>query len=231
MVQSSETDTPIFPPSDLLSDEPPLETYRHLKQIILLLTSLERLWQDRQDFFAGANLSIYYSDRQRKSEDVRGPDLFVVLDTERKERKSWVVWAEDGKYPNFILEILSDSTAKTDRGLKKQLYQDIFRTPDYFWFDPYTLEFAGFQLNYRQYEAISPSDRGWLWSNELQLYLGILNEQLRFFTPEGDLVPTPEEAEVISNQRAETERQRAETERQRGDFLRQKLQELGIDPD
>lgn len=245
MVQSSETDTPIFPPSDLLSDEPPLETYRHLKQIILLLTSLERLWQDRQDFFAGANLSIYYSDRQRKSEDVRGPDLFVVLDTECKERKSWVVWAEDGKYPNFILEILSDSTAKTDRGLKKQLYQDIFRTPDYFWFDPYTLEFAGFQLNYRQYVAISPSDRGWLWSNELQLYLGILNEQLRFFTPEGDLVPTPEEAEAISNQtaeterqraeterqRAEAERQRAETERQRGDRLLQKLQELGIDPD
>ena len=238
MVQSSNPDIPIFPPSDLLSDEPPLETYRHLKQIILLLTSLERLWQDRQDFFAGANLSIYYSTRQRKSEDVRGPDLFVVLDTERKERKSWVVWAEDGKYPNFILEVLSDSTAKTDRGLKKQLYQDIFRTPDYFWFDPYTLEFTGFQLNYRRYQEIIPNEQGWLWSNELQLYLGILNEQLRFFTPDGDLVPTPEEAEAVSNQRtqqaqaeAQTERQRAETERQRADRLLQKLQELGIDPE
>ncbi len=238
MVESSETDTPIFPPSDLLSDEPPWETYRHLKQIILLLTSLERLWQDRQDFFAGANLSIYYSTRRRKSEDVRGPDLFVVLDTERKERKSWVVWAEDGKYPNFILEILSDSTSKTDRGLKKQLYQDIFRTPDYFWFDPYTLEFVGFQLNYRQCVAISPNEQGWLWSNELQLYLGIFNEQLRLFEPSGDLVPTPEEAEVISNQRIQqaeaelqVERQRYEAERQRSDFLLQKLQELSIDPD
>ncbi len=108
--------------------------------------------------------------------------------------------------------------------MKKQLYQDIFRTPDYFWFDPYTLEFAGFQLNYRQYVAIAPNEQGWLWSNELQLYLGVLNEQLRFFTPDGDLVPTPEEAEAISNQRAETERQR-------GDRLLQKLQELGIDPD
>ena len=168
-----------------------------------------------------------------------------MLNTERKERKSWVVWAEDGKYPNFILEILSDSTAKCDRGLKKQLYQNIFRTPDYFWFDPYTLEFAGFQLNYREYEAISPSDRGWLWSNELQLYLGILNAQLRFFTPEGNLVPTPEEAEAISNQRtqqaeaqAQSDRQRAQqaeaelqAERQRSEFLLQKLQELGIDPE
>ena len=36
----------------------------------------------------------------------------------------------------------------------KQLYQDVFRTPDYFWFDPYSLEFAGFKLNYRRYEQL-----------------------------------------------------------------------------
>ena len=222
MVLSSQPDTPIFPPDELLSDEPPLETTRHLKQLILLLTCLERLWGDRTDFFAGGNLSIYYSTRQR-NEDVRGPDFFVVLDTERRDRKSWVVWAEDGKYPNFILEILSDSTAQVDRGLKKQLYQDVFRTPDYFWFHPYTLEFKGFKLNYRHYEAIEPNDRGWLWSDELQLFLGILNEQLRFFTPEGALVPTPEEAEIQERQRAD------QAEAQVAVFLR-KLQELGIDP-
>lgn len=238
MVSSSQPDTPIFPPSDLWSDEPPLETYRHLKQLILLLTCLERLWQDRQDFFAGGNMSIYYSTRQLKSEDVRGPDFFVVLNTERKERKSWVVWEEDGKYPNFILEILSDTTAKNDRGLKKQLYQDIFRTPDYFWFDPYTLEFAGFKLNYRRYEEIVPNEQGWLWSDELQLYLGIVGEQLRFFTPEGELVPTPEEAEALSSDRAqqaearaEAERQRAEDAEARAERLRRRLQELGVEPD
>lgn len=224
MVQSSQPDAPIFPPSDLLSDEPPLETYRHLKQLILLLTSLERLWQDRQDFFAAGNMSIYYSNRQLKSEDVRGPDFFVVLNTERKERKSWVVWGEDGKYPNFILEILSDSTAKNDRGLKKQLYQDVFRTPEYFWFDPYTLEFAGFKLNYRRYEQIVPNEQGWLWSDELQLYLGIVSEKLRFFTPEAELVPTPEEAE-------EAERNRAEAAEARAERLLRKLREMGVDPD
>ncbi len=52
----------------------------------------------------------------------------MVLDTEYKERKSWMVWEENGKYPNLILEILSESTAKVDRGLKKQLYQNVFRT-------------------------------------------------------------------------------------------------------
>ncbi|NJN57796.1 MAG: Uma2 family endonuclease [Leptolyngbyaceae cyanobacterium SL_5_9] len=240
-----QPDWPIFPPSDLLSDEPPLETYRHLKQLILLLTSLERLWSDRRDFFAGGNLSIYYSTRQRKSEDVRGPDFFVVLNTERKERKSWMVWEEDGKYPNFILEVLSDSTARVDRGLKKQLYQDVFRTPDYFWFDPYRLEFMGFKLNYGGYTEIEPNHQGWRWSEELQLYLGVLNDQLRFFTATGELVPTPEEAEQqerqradsecqraeSERQRAESEYERAESERQRAERLSQKLREMGINPD
>lgn len=51
MVQSRQTHSPTYPPTDLLSNEPPLETYRHLRQLILLLTSLERLWQNRQDCF------------------------------------------------------------------------------------------------------------------------------------------------------------------------------------
>jgi len=228
MVQSSQTHSPTYPPTDLLSNEPPLETYRHLRQLILLLTSLERLWQNRQDFFAGGNLSIYYSIRQIKSEDVKGLDFFVVLNTERKERKSWTVWEEEGKYPNFILEILSESTAKNDRGLKKQLYQDVFRTPNYFWFDPYTLEFAGFKLNYRIYEALIPNEQGWLWSDELQLYLGV-QEQLRFFTPDGKLVPTPEEAEAEERQRTEIERQRANAAEAKVEALQQKLRELGVE--
>lgn len=78
----------------------------------------------------------------------------------------------------------------------KQLYQDVFRTPDYFWFDPYSLEFAGFKLNYRRYEQLVSNEQGWLWSDELQLYLGVVAEKLRFFTFEGKLVPTPEEAEA-----------------------------------
>jgi Uma2 family endonuclease len=231
MALSGQSDVPIFPPGDLLSNEPPLETERHLKQLILLLISLERLWHDRQDFFAGGNMSIYYSTRQRKSEDVRGPDFFVVLDTERRERKSWVVWEEGGQYPNFILEILSATTASTDRGLKKQLYQDIFRTPEYFWFDPYTLELQGFRLNFRRYEQIEPSQQGWLWSEELQLYLGITGEKLRFFTPQGELVPTPEEAEVQARQRAEQAEVRAEQAEARTERLLQRLQELGVEPE
>ncbi|BAY88639.1 MULTISPECIES: Uma2 family endonuclease [unclassified Tolypothrix] len=218
------TENVIFPPGDLYSDEPPLETELHLEQIMLLLKCLKWLWRDRNDFYAAGNLTIYYSYNQRKDEKFRGPDFFVVLDTERKTRKSWVVWEEDGKYPNLILEILSESTAKTDRGLKKKLYQDTFRTPDYFWFDPYTLEFAGFHLVDGKYQPLEPNNQGHLWSQQLELYLGIYQGLVRFFTPEGDLVPTPEEI-------AESERQQKEIAQQKAERLAAKLRELNIDPD
>jgi len=213
-----------LPPTDLDSDEPQLESYQHLQQLLLLLKCLDWLWRDRTDYFAAGNLTIYYSARQLKTEDFRGPDFFVVLGTEKRPRKSWMVWEEDGKYPNIIVELLSYSTANKDRGLKKQIYQDIFRTPDYFWFDPHSLEFAGFHLVNGLYEAIAPTEQGWLWSEQLGLYLGVDHEQLRFFTPEGELVPTPEES-------ADQERQRADQERQRSAVLAAKLRELGINPD
>ena len=199
-----------FPPGDLSSNELPLESYLHLQQLILLLSCISWLWKDRMDYFAAGNLTVYYSPLQRKTEDFRGPDFFVALGTERKPRKSWVVWEEQGKYPNVIVELLSDSTAETDRGLKKQIYQDTFRTPDYFWFDPQTLEFQGFHLVDGEYQELDANERGWLWSQQLKLHLGIHDRMLRFFTPEGQLVLTPEE---------------------RNAKLAAKLRELGIDPD
>ncbi len=183
----------VFPPSDLWSDEPPLESDLHLRQIILFLQSLEHLWRNRTDFYAAGNLTIYFSPENIKSRDFRGPDFFVVLGTERRPRKSWVVWGEGGKYPNIIVEILSDSTADVDRGLKKQLYQDVFRTPDYFWFDPDSLEFQGFHLLDGTYHPLAPDPQGHLWSQQLGLFLGIYQQKLRFFTPDGKLVATPEE--------------------------------------
>ncbi|MBW4561491.1 MAG: Uma2 family endonuclease [Mojavia pulchra JT2-VF2] len=214
----------IFPQGDLYSDEPPLETYLHLQQMLLLLKCLEWWWPDHNNFFAAGNLTIYYSQRQRKSEEFRGPDFFVILDTERRPRDSWVVWEEDGKYPNLIIELLSKSTVATDKGLKKQLYQDIFRTPEYFWFDPKNLEFAGFILVGGTYQPIEPNFQGLLWSQQLSLYLGVHENQLRYFTAEGQLIPTPEEVAAKQTQHAEQEKQKAER-------LATKLRELGIDPE
>lgn len=208
---SSHFEHPIScPPTNLYSDEPSLETSLHLQQMMLLISCLNWLWRNQDHYFAAGNLTVYYNENQLKSTDYRGPDFFVVLGTEKKPRKSWVVWEEGGKYPNIIVELLSESTSQVDRGAKKEIYQDIFRTPDYFWFDPDSLEFAGFHLLDGTYEALQPNEQGWLWSQQLGLFLGVQDDLLRFFTPEKQLVLSPEE----------------ENER-----LAAKLRELGVDPD
>lgn len=127
-----------------------------------------------------------------------------MLGTQNKPRKSWVVWEEGGKYPNLVIELLSDSTAEVDRGEKKTIFQTIWCVPDYFWFHPDTLEFQGFHLVDGTYQPIEPSPQGWLWSEQLELFLGIYERQLRFFTPEGRLIPLPE---TDAEQRAEQAQQ------------------------
>ncbi len=217
-----------FPPSEIESNEPPLESDFHRDQIDLLIRLLRWWWRERQDVYISGNLTVY-DEQQLKRRNFRGPDFFVVLGAEKRDRLSWVVWHEGGAYPHVIVELLSPTTAKVDRGKKKALYQDTFRTPNYVWFDPVSLEFQGFQLRRGVYEAIEPNSRGWLWSEPLQLFLGIHERKLRFFTPTGDLVALPEEElahqATQARQRAEQERQRAEQERQRAEQERQRAEQ------
>jgi len=196
--------------TQLESNEPEIESSLHYIQLALLVSCLEWFWRDQTDFFIGANLTIYFSCQQLKNRDFRGPDFFLVKQTQKHPRKSWVVWEEDGKYPDLIIELLSASTADTDRTLKKTLYQNRFRTPEYFWFSPETLEFEGFRFIGTQYQPIATNSNGWRWSEELELYLGVENKQLRYFTTDGRLVPTPQE---------------------RAEQLAERLRSLDVDPD
>lgn len=135
-----------------------------------------------------------------------------------------MVWQEDGRYPDLIIELLSPATNNADKNEKKDLYQKRWRTPEYFWFSPDTFEFAGFRLVGGQYQDIQPNNLGRLWSEELGLYLGVENEQLRYFTPEGDLVPTLAEAATQAQGMLEAERQRSER-------LAARLRALGVEPE
>ncbi|NEQ37792.1 MAG: Uma2 family endonuclease [Okeania sp. SIO3I5] len=182
--------------TQLESDEPEMESSQHYAQLMLLVTCLEWLWRNKNDYFIGANLTIFYSRQHLKTKEFRGPDFFLVKDTQKQPRKSWVVWEENGRYPNLIIELLSDSTARVDRNLKKQLYQNNFRTPEYFWFDPENMEFMGFCLKQNVYEEIQPNEKGWRWSQELELYLGVDEGKLRYFTANGERVPTPQESAI-----------------------------------
>jgi Uma2 family endonuclease len=209
-----------LPPTNLYSDEPPLETDFHREQIDLLIRLLKYWWRDRPDFYISGNLTVYYNEQQLKKRDFRGPDVFVVLGAEKRDRRSWAIWEEGGMYPNVVIELLSSSTATVDRGAKKKLYQEVWRVPNYFWFHPETMEFAGFHLVNGKYEAIAPTDAGWLWSDQLELFLGIHERQLRWFSEQGQLIPLPEEQERQAKEQAE----------QRAERLEEILRAQGIDP-
>ena len=240
MVLTAEQLEAIMPDATQLeSKEPEMESSDHYTQLMLLVICLEWLWRNRSDYFIGANLTIYYSRQQLKTRDFRGPDFFLVKEAQKRSRNSWVVWEENGKYPNLIIELLSDSTARVDRNLKKKLYQDNFRTPEYFWFDPKSLEFMGFRLEKNRYQEIQPNSQGWRWSEELELYLGVDADQLRYFTANGQLVPTPQEAAIQqqlqarqaqlqaqqANERAQQERERAQQANERAQQERERAQQ------
>ncbi len=231
---------PPMPPTDLIFDDgEPLESNRHRIAMNLLIRSLRHQWQNRNDFFTGGNMFIYYSSAQVRNQDFRGPDFFVVLDVDgSKSRLGWVVWEEDGRYPDVIVELVSPSTAKIDKGAKKELYQRVFKTTDYFVFDPFEPNsLQGWHLDGNQrYQQLKADKRGWLWCEKLGFWLGtwsgIIDREtavwLRFYDSEGNLVLLSDEAaQAIAeteHQRAETEHQRAETEHQRAETERQRAE-------
>jgi Uma2 family endonuclease len=213
-------------------DDENMESERHRLQMNLLIESLRLHWSDRQDFFAGGNMFVYFSLEQTQGKTFRGPDFFVALGVEKgRERKSWVVW-EEGKAPDVVIELLSPSTAVTDRTEKKELYQSTLRVPEYYWFDPISGELAGFVLRGRSYEPISPDNHNRLVSEALQLALTVEEgtyqdhggRWLRWQTPDGQTLLAGEE-------HAEHEHNRAEREHERAERLAARLRELGIDPD
>jgi Uma2 family endonuclease len=210
-------------------DGMPMETQRHALQMQLLIDPLRLIWADRMDAYAGGNMFIYFSLEQVRHQDFRGPDFFAVLGVPKRERKSWVVWQE-GKGPDVVIELLSESTAAQDKGEKKDIYQDRLRVPEYFWFDPFTAEWAGFALRNRVYEPLTEDSQGRLISQCLGLALrrwdGIYQDVearwLRWATMEGVLLPTPQEAATESQQQAAAiQRQATEALRQATEAQRQ----------
>ncbi len=199
---------PPSPPTDLIFDDgEPLESNRHRIAMNVLIRSLQK--------------------------DFRGPDFFAVLDVDgTKQRQGWVVWQENGSYPDVIVELMSPSTSKVDTGKKKDIYGRIFRTPDYFVYDPFKPKsLQGWHLDTSKgYQPLVADERGWLWCDSLGFWLGIWSGTidredavwLRFYDADGNLVQLPEE---VAQQRLEEAEQVVEAERQKAEAERQKAQQ------
>lgn len=208
-------------------DGEPMETSRHRFLMNLLIDSLSEAWADRQDFYVGGNMFVYFSELQVKRNDFRGPDVFVVLDVDKKERKCWVAWEEGGRLPDVVIELTSDSTRRADHGEKKRTYAKIWRLPAYYIFDPETAELEGFQLDSarRDYVPLEPDARGDFLVPPLGLRLGVRRGRIHEF--EGDFLRWIDERGEplpVALERAERETQRAELAEAEVERLRAELE-------
>jgi len=204
-------------------DGEPMETARHREQMQILIDSLQIHWAERTDYYVGGNMFVHYDPTDKRHS--RGPDVFLVLDVDQRERKSWVVWFEGMRFPDVIIELLSDTTREVDKGEKKVLYERLFRTPEYYLYDPFSQEFVAYHLWDGRYQAILPDAAHTVSSGMTGLSLGIRDGWLRWLTAEGVIIPTPRELAEQERQRAEQERQRAEQERQRAEQAYQQAEQ------
>jgi Uma2 family endonuclease len=210
----------------------PMETERHKLQMDLLINSLKPWLGERG--YVGGNMFVYFSPNQVKNEDFRGPDVFVALGCSNQERKSWVVW-EEGQSPALVIELLSESTTKEDKGKKKRIYQDKLGVQEYYWFDPHNPDdFRGFELTQSVksvkgvYQELSFQKDGFI-SQQLGLKLirwrGVYDRVntlwLRWALPTGELLLLPEEIEA---QRAKAAELKAQAEAQRANAAEQRAQ-------
>ena len=188
-------------------DGVPLESSWHLDAMYLLINILSYFWRERRDVYIGGNMFVYFDPNQVKTRNFRGPDLFVVKGvTDNHPRQSWVVWEEDGLTPDFVIELASESTVNFDLTGKKEIYEQMLKTPEYIVYDPNTQILHGWRLTDGRYTPLKPNEHGRVWCHEIGLWLGVAEHRLlkhdtpvkalRFFDDQGHLIPTEAEAEV-----------------------------------
>ncbi|MFT0751427.1 Uma2 family endonuclease [Synechococcus sp. RC10A2] len=234
-----------------------MESDWHVVSISLLDELVRNYLGAPTHYFCGGNMFLYYSIEQAKeieeyveAESVKrkprfkGPDFFLVKEVDgTKPRDSWVVWEEDGRYPDLVVEFISTSTRKKDVDRNVKFYAKVFRVPEYFWFDRRFGELVGYRLVRGGYERIEPNERGWLWSEVLGAYLGVWVGEyrgrvwswLRLWDRDGQLVLTREEREARAEARAaeaeaQAQQERAERERLQAELaqLMERLRQQGV---
>ncbi len=209
----------------------PMETERHFLQMGLLLETVQPWLAQRGSGYAGGDMFLYFSPAQVRGQYFCGPDVFVALDVSQHERKSWVVWQE-GKGPDLVIELLSESTGNYDKTVKKRIYHNQVHVPEYYWYDPFDPDdWAGFRSDGVDYRPLPQDSLGRMFSPQLQLFLlrwrgvyrGVDTIWLRWATLDGELLLTGFEHAERERQLADQARQRAQQEQQRAQQAEQSL--------
>lgn len=202
----------VYPTSD---GKPMGETERHVNVILDCIQGLRFHLRDRPDAYVVGNNFVFWEEGNPRARV--SPDCYVVFGVDKRVRDSFMAWQENGELPDVVFEITSRSTRNEDTGKKFLLYEQVWRTAEYFQFDPkgdyLRPRLQGYRLGpdgrYVRLETVN--DR--LHSEQLGLDLVAEGDTLRFYDPAKDrFLPTLSESE---EQRAEAEAERAEAEAHR----------------
>ena len=182
---------PILPPAAIdypSSDGKPLaENDAQLHAIHYAFGVLRLYFSHRPDVYVSADLLMYYEEGNTRVSVA--PDTFVVFGVEDRVRMNYKVW-EEGKGPDFVLEVASPSTWREDVETKPGVYARL-GVRESFLFDPWGDYFSprlqGYRLVdgvYERMSAVESIDRTLtLPSETLGLELRAKGEELRFRDP------------------------------------------------
>ena len=166
----------------------------------------------------------------------RYPDLLVAfgVDPELYRANNGYIVSEQGKAPDFVLEVASESTAEADVGVKQEYYESL-GIGEYWRFDQtptgqwHGARLAGDRLVDGRYEPIEieelPGRSLQGYSPTLNLYLRWEQGELAFYDPDtGRPLPTLEDerrGRIMAESRAEVSDSRANAAEARADNERE----------
>ena len=167
---------------------PMAENDWQLRSMIYAISTLGLHFAGRPDVYVSGDLFIYYEEGNPKARVA--PDVFVVFGVAGHRRMTYKLW-EEGRAPDFVLEVASPNTWREDEGPKAALYERL-GVREYWQYDPtgdcLAVRLKGRRLvggAYRAQPAAESLDGTLILRSEtLGLDLRAKGEELYFFDPE-----------------------------------------------
>ena len=118
-----------YPDSD---GQPMAESEFQFTPLVYAVGALRNHFRDREDVYVIGDLLLYYEEGNRSASVA--PDVFVVFGVPNHARHTYLLW-EEGKGPDWVLEVTSRSTRQVDQGRKRDLYARL-GVSEYWQYDP-----------------------------------------------------------------------------------------------
>ena len=204
--------------------------------LMYAVAGLRDFFRRRPDVYVSGNLLIYY--QEGNFDASVAPGVFVVFGVPSYIRPTYKIW-EEGKSPDFVMEITSRHTRHKDQGAKRELYESL-GVREYWQYDPtgdyLEPRLRGMRLVGGEYEDLRETRLGdgtlVMYSAVLGLEVRTEEGELRFHDPEtGRNIRTLTESNEawqraeLARQRERQARQQAEQDRQRERQARQQAEQ------